>query len=72
MGQDIINSLSGNPIKNGTVIIRTTRISPSGQAIDDGSEYHTLPRIPTLAEISGKYEDRFDDVRYYTGDNATG
>lgn len=31
-----------------------------------------INRIQTVEELESLYTDRFDDVRYYTGDSASG
>lgn len=62
MANDIKVAVSGEVIKNGTVIVTTTTTG----------KYSTLDTSvlnrPTIEEIESKYETRFDDPRYYTGD----
>jgi hypothetical protein len=62
MANDISIIVSGQPIKNGTVVVSTTFTG----------EYSTLDTYvlnsPTIEEIQDKYDTRFDDPRYYTGD----
>ena len=62
MANDIRVVVSGQPIKNGTVVVSTTVTG----------EYSTLDTYvshsPTIEEIQDKYDNRFDDPRYYTGD----
>lgn len=62
MANDISIIVSGQPIKNGTTVVSTTFTG----------EYSTLDTYvlnsPTIEEIQDKYDTRFDDPRYYTGD----
>lgn len=62
MANDISIIVSGQPIKNGTAVVSTTFTG----------EYSTLDTYvlnsPTIEEIQDKYDTRFDDPRYYTGD----
>jgi len=62
MANDIVIAVSGEAIKNGTAVVSTT---PTGR-------YSTLNtsvlNTPVIADIQAKYDDRFDDPRYYTGD----
>lgn len=62
MANDIRVAVSGQVIKNGTVVVTTTT---TGQ-------YSTLDTSvlnrPTIEEIESKYDTRFDDPRYYRGD----
>lgn len=64
MANDIQAAVSGVVVKNGTVVVSTTFTG----------EYSTIDtyvkNIPTIADIENKYDDRFDDPRYYSGDTA--
>lgn len=62
MAYDIAVAVSGSNIKNGTVITTTTF---TGQY----SSLNTyVSNKPTIVDIQEKYDDRFDDPRYYAGD----
>lgn len=62
MAFDIQTAVSGVDIKNGTSVVSTTFTGT----------YSTLNTSvinnPTIDDIKEKYDDRFDDPRYYTGD----
>ena len=62
MAYDITAAISGVEVKNGTTVVTTTFTG----------EYSTLntyvKNTPTIIYIQEKYDDRFDDSRYYTGD----
>jgi hypothetical protein len=64
MSIDIQNAVSGVVIKNGTVLVSTTK-----------GKYITLDTYvknkPSIDEIENKYDNRLDKVRYYTGDSAS-
>lgn len=65
MANDIQNAVSGVVIKNGSTIVSCTKIG----------EYSTLntyvKNTPIIADIESKYENRFDDPRYYAGDTVS-
>ena len=62
MANDITVAVSGEPIKNGTVVVTT---STTGQY----SKLDTyVLNTPAIAAIQSKYDTRFDDPRYYSGD----
>lgn len=60
MANDIQKSVSANPIKNGTAVVSCTFTG----------EYSTLDtyvkNTPVIADIESKYDNRFDDITYYT------
>jgi len=60
MANDIQASITSNPVKNGTVVVSTTFTG----------EYSTLDTVvknsPTISDIENKYDNRFDDITYYT------
>jgi hypothetical protein len=62
MANDIKVVVSGEPIKNGTIVVSTT-VTGEYSTIDTYSLNN-----PTIEQIQNKYETRFDDPRYYTGD----
>lgn len=65
MAIDIQNAVSGQVIKNGTALVSCTRTG----------EYSTIEtyvkNTPTISDIESKYDARFDEPRYYSGDNAS-
>lgn len=65
MANDIQAAVSGVVVKNGTVIVSTTFTG----------EYSTLDtyvkNTPTISDIENKYDDRFDDISYYTIGSGT-
>lgn len=65
MANDIQAAVSGVVVKNGTTVVSCT---PTG-------EYSTIDtdvlNTPTIADIEAKYDSRFDEPRYYSGDNAS-
>jgi len=60
MANDIQAAVSGVVVKNGTVVVSTTVTG----------EYSTLDTYvknsPTISDIENKYDNRFDDITYYT------
>jgi hypothetical protein len=65
MANDIQAAVSGVVVKNGTSIVSCTRTG----------EYSTIDthvlNTPTIADIETKYDGRFDEPRYYSGDSAS-
>jgi hypothetical protein len=65
MANDIQAAVSGESVKNGTALVSCTRTG----------EYSTIETYvknsPTIADIESKYDARFDDPRYYSGDSAS-
>jgi len=62
MSNDINLAVSGNLIKNGTVIVSCSPLGIYSSISDD------VLNTPTIENIENKYNNRFDDSRYYTGD----
>lgn len=62
MANDIALAVSGNPIKNGTAIIYVDQLGN----LETNNNY--VYNKPTINDIQSKYDARFDDPRYYTGD----
>lgn len=64
MPNDIQTAVSGVAIKNGTAIVTTTFTG----------EYSKLDtyvkNTPIITDIESKYDNKFDDPRYYYGDNS--
>lgn len=65
MANDIALANSGNPIQHGSAIVYTNQLGNS-----QINTTYTYTK-PVIADIEAKYTDKFDDVRYYTGDSAT-
>ena len=63
MPNDIQLAVSGTPIKNGTILVSclaTGKYSVINTYVDNK---------PTLSDIDNKYDSRFDEPRYYSGDS---
>ena len=61
MANDIAEAISANDIKNGTIVVTTTK---TGQ----NSKIDTyVKNTPTITDIESKYDERFDDPSYYYG-----
>lgn len=65
MANDIQVAISGEAIKNGTSLVSCTRTG----------EYSTIntyvKNTPAIGDIESKYDNRFDEPRYYSGDSAS-
>ena len=61
----IIKANNSNPIKNGGLItlVYETGTAASGEPV--------LNQFVPTGTMKTRLEDRFDDVRYYTGDTAS-
>lgn len=61
MANDIAKAISGNSIKNGSVVVSCTKTG----------EYSLLNthvnNSPSISDIESKYDNRFDDPSYYYG-----
>ena len=66
MAIDIGLSISGNPIKNGTMVVTcgAAGFPPSGTTIVY-NKY--VLNTPTISDIESKYDLKFDDPSYYYG-----
>lgn len=65
MANDIILAKTGIKINNGSTVISC---SPAGEyGVIDTDALNS----PFLENIESKYDDRFDDPRYYSGDSAS-
>jgi hypothetical protein len=65
MANDIQASVSGVVVKNGTLVVSCTRTG-------EYSKIDTyVQNTPTISDIQGKYDSRFDEPRYYSGDSAS-
>ena len=81
---DVAINVSGTTERNGSVVVGAPRGAGTGAV---GSKYTLLPGDASDLENKGafyghndaieptaldtKYDGRFDDVRYYTGDSAS-
>lgn len=63
MANDINLAISGNIIKNGSTIVTCSPLGEYSSISEDALN------TPTIADIQSKYDNRFDDPRYYTGDD---
>jgi hypothetical protein len=63
MANDIQAAVSGIVVKNGTSVVSCTKTG----------EYSTIntyvTNFPSISDIEAKYDGRFDEPRYYTGDS---
>jgi hypothetical protein len=66
MANDIQKSVSANNIKNGTTVVSTCARNGNYQTLDT-----YVSNKPTIADIESKYDGRFDEPRYYSGDSAS-
>jgi hypothetical protein len=64
MANDIIKSINGNDIKNGTALVGCL---PTGSQENLKLNDYVV-NTPTISDIQSKYDEKFDDPRYYTGD----
>lgn len=62
MANDIQLSISGNIIKNGSVIVSCSPLGTYSSMEDEALN------TPVISDIQDKYDERFDDPRYYAGD----
>jgi len=65
MANDINKAITANNIKNGSSVVTCSRTG----------EYSVLntsvKNTPTISDIESKYDNRFDDVTYYTIGTST-
>lgn len=61
MSNDIGLAKNGELIKHGTLVISTSSTTNSFQTLDNN-----VYNKPVIADIENKYDDRFDDITYYT------
>ena len=65
MANDVMVAISGQLIKNGTLLVSCTRTGEYSVS----NTY--VKNTPTISDIESKYDTRFDDPRYYSGDSAS-
>ena len=63
MANDIQKSISGNNIKNGTLVIQC---KVTGATNNDFNNTN-VSNLPSITDIQDKYDDRFDNPSYYYG-----
>lgn len=63
MANDIVLCISGQPIKNGTMLVQSKVTGPTEH--DKYNRY--VSNKPAIEDIENKYQDRFDDRSYYFG-----
>lgn len=66
MSNDIGLAKSGELIKHGTLVISTSSTTNSFQTLDNN-----VYNKPAIADIENKYDERFDDITYYTIGTST-
>lgn len=64
MANDIAKSISANNIKNRTILVGCLPTGPSENLKLNDYVVNT----PAISDIQSKYDEKFDDPRYYTGD----
>lgn len=62
MANDIQLSISGNAIKNGSAVVSCSQLGIYSSMDDEALN------TPVISDIQDKYDERFDDPRYYAGD----
>jgi hypothetical protein len=67
MANDIERIDTGAAIKNGTAIVGCLPTGPTSSLKNNDH----VSNKPVIADIQAKYDARFDEPRYYTGDSAT-
>ena len=65
MAADIVKAITANPIKNGTLILSVSRTG-----YYDKSDTYVI-NTPAIGSIENKYDNRFDDITYYTLGSGT-
>lgn len=66
----VLHTISGSTPKHGTLLIK----APHGSDDPIGPNFRIddyVSNRPAVADVDAKYEDRFDDQRYYSGDAAS-
>ena len=67
MANDIERIDTGAVIKNGTVVLGGLPTGPQANMKNNDN----VSNKPVITDIQAKYDTKFDDPRYYTGDAAT-
>ena len=67
MANDIITSISGLPINNKRAICSTQPTGATAKLLIRKNHPVNL----TIENIESKFDDKFDEPRYYTGDSAS-
>lgn len=67
MGVQVTKIISANAVKTGTVIVQGTAKFPLDQDVVGSA----ILNSPSITDIQSKYDARFDEVRYYSGDTAS-
>lgn len=66
MANDISLINSGEVIKNGTLVVATSAFTNSFQYNNA-----TVDNKPIIGDIENKYDNKFDDITYYTIGSGT-
>lgn len=62
-----VHIISGSDPKHGTIVVG---LPPTGPSVAPTHKIDTyVSNVPASGDLLGKYTDRFDDPRYYTGDD---
>jgi hypothetical protein len=61
MANDIGLAKNGQPIKNGSLVVTP---SPFSNSFDFNNT--NVQNLPTISTIENKYDNRFDDIVYYS------
>lgn len=64
MANDIVKAISANPIKNGTCVC--ARQLAGYASLGAVVENSYVDNKPIITDIQAKYDNRFDDIDYYT------
>ena len=67
MANDIERIDTGAVIKNGTLVLGGLPTGPQANMKNNDN----VTNKPVITDIQAKYDARFDDPRYYTGDATT-
>lgn len=63
MATQVTKIISANAVKNGTIVSQGTTKFPLDQTLDSRAL-----NTPSITDIASKYDARFDNIRYYSGD----
>lgn len=68
MGIQVTKVINANAVKHGAIMCQGTGHNPLDQGYD--ADATPLPAVTGVGGIESKYDARFDDVRYYSGDTS--
>lgn len=64
MANDIVKAISANDIKNGSNVVKVWDGAPKNNNASNRGVVGL--NTPAIGDIQDKYDNRFDDVGYYT------